>query len=320
MTDYLHSDHEFPYLNAAGFLKAPAREASPQKRYCVAGVNWDGAVSNRSGARHGPAAVRRASHMLCDGIHPLFDVTPLHQLSDAGDLSLPNTAIESMRAKLQPLAETLIRDHHMVWVGGDHSITLPLLRAYRNVLGQPVALLHFDAHCDTWTHHSGEASGHGTWMYEAVQEGLVIPQCTIQIGIRSSGDRSARDYVNSVGGRIFTARELRGAESPAQLQFVLAEIRRRLASADFPPVYLSFDIDALDPAFAPGTGTPESGGLTSAQALTLIEELADLNWVGMDLVEVAPAYDHAEITSLAAASLIWTHLCSVIAQSGGRSA
>jgi agmatinase len=314
LTDYLHSDHEFPYLSASGFLKSPPREAARQRRFCVAGVNWDGSVSNRPGARHGPSAVRRASHMLCDGIHPLFDVTPLDQLCDAGDLPLPNTAIEPMRAKLQPMAESLIREHYMVWIGGDHSITLPLLRAYRAVLGRPLALIHFDAHCDTWTHHSGEPSGHGTWVYEAIREGLVMPECTMQIGIRSSGDRAAREYVNQMGGRVFTARELRGAENPNQLRPVLDEVRRRHASADFPPVYLSFDIDALDPAFAPGTGTPEAGGLTSAQTLTLFEELADLDWVGMDLVEVAPAYDHAEITSLAAASLIWTHLCGIVAQ------
>jgi agmatinase len=143
---------------------------------------------------------------------------------------------------------------------------------------------------------------------------LLVPEATIQIGIRSSGDKAAREYVNTVGGRVFTARELRGAESPQQLKFVTEEIRRRLASADFPPVYLTFDIDALDPAFAPGTGTPEPGGLTSAQALTLLEELGDLNWVGMDCVEVAPPYDHAELTSNAAATLTWTYLSALAAR------
>jgi agmatinase len=151
----------------------------------------------------------------------------------------------------------------MCWLGGDHSVTLPLLRAYKKVLGRPLGIVHFDAHCDTWTDHFGEPSGHGTWTYEALQEGLLIPEATIQVGIRSAGDRAAREYVNTVGGRVFTARELRGAESPAQLKFVTDEIRRRLAGAamdgQLPPVYLTFDIDALDPAFAPGTGTPEPG-------------------------------------------------------------
>jgi agmatinase len=258
--------------------------------------------------------IRRASHMLCDGTHPLFDVSPIGQLCDAGDLALPNTSLEAMRAALMPAAEALIRSHHMAWLGGDHSITLPLLRAYRKVLGRPLAIIHFDAHCDTWTDHFGEPSGHGTWTYEALQEGLLIPEATIQIGIRSSGVREARDYVNTVGGRVFTGRELRGCESPGQLKFVTDEIRRRIASADFPPVYLTFDIDALDPAYAPGTGTPEPGGLTSGQAMTLLEELADLPFVGMDCVEVAPAYDHAELTTTAAATLVWTYLCGQLAK------
>lgn len=305
--------HEFAFLTASHFLKAPARAALPAAPYCIAGIAWDGCVSNRPGARFGPAAIRRASHMLCDGIHPWFDVSPAGALADAGDMPLPNTALEAMRAALLPHARALIASHHMVWLGGDHSVTLPLLRAYRAHLGRPLALIHFDAHCDTWQDHFGEPSGHGTWTYEALQEGLVIPACTVQIGIRSAGERAAREYVNDVGGRVFTARELRGAESPAQLAFVVDEIRRRLAAAGQPPVYLSFDIDALDPAFAPGTGTPEPGGLSTAQALTLLEELADLPFVGMDCVEVAPAYDHAELTSAAAASLVWTYLCGRIA-------
>ena len=308
------ASHAFAFLSAANFLKVPSREAAPARRFCVAGIAWDGCVTNRPGARFGPAAIRRASHMLCDGGHPVFDVSPVDELCDAGDLRLPNTSLDSMRAALQPQAEALLRQHHMVWLGGDHSVTLPLLRAYKAVHGRPLALLHFDAHCDTWTDHFGEASGHGTWTYEALQEGLVIPECTVQIGIRSSGDKAAREYVNQLGGRVFTARELRGAESPSQLKWVTDEIRRRLAAAGNPPIYLTFDIDALDPAFAPGTGTPEPGGLSSAQALTLLEELADLNWVGMDCVEVAPPYDHAELTSAIASTLTWTYLAGQAAK------
>jgi agmatinase len=250
--------------------------------------------------------------MLCDATHPWFDTSPLAALTDVGDLLLPNTGIDAMRAALMPQVSALIAQHEMVWMGGDHSITLPLLRAYRAHYGQPLACIHFDAHCDTWTDHFGEPSGHGTWVYEAITEGLVLPEAFVQIGIRSSGVREAREYVNDQGGRIYTARELRGRDG-ASLQTVIDEVRARMALAGNPPVYLTFDIDALDPAFAPGTGTPEPGGLTTSQAMTLIEGWYDLNWVGMDCTEVAPPFDHAELTSNAAATLIWTWLCGRMA-------
>jgi agmatinase len=298
----------FAFLSDNRFLKAPAAVDHP---LAVAGIAWDGATTNRPGARMGPRAVRQASHMLCDGIHPHFDLSPLDppgRLGDAGDLVLPNTSLEAMRAAMADPVAALIRRHHMAWIGGDHSITLPLLRAYRAWLGRPLALLHFDAHCDTWQDHFGEPSGHGTWVWEALQEGLVIPECVAQIGIRSAGTREAREYVRDRGGQIFSARDLRGLDGPPQLAGVCASVRDRLAAHGHPPVYLTLDIDCLDPAFAPGTGTPEPGGLSTAQVLTLLEELADLPWIGMDCVEVAPAYDHAELTSLAAASFVWTYL------------
>jgi len=252
--------------------------------------------------------------MLCDGTHPFFDVSPEGRLGDAGDLLLPNTSLERMREALMPQAAQLIRRHHMAWLGGDHSITLPLLRAYVAWLGRPLAVIHFDAHCDTWEDHFGEPSGHGTWVYEAIQEGLVVRECVTQLGIRSAGLREAREYVRDQGGQIFTARDLRGLDGAAGLQPVLSTIRSRLQRHGHPPVYLSLDIDCLDPAFAPGTGTPEPGGMTSSQVLTLLEELADLPFVGMDCVEVAPPYDHAELTSNAAAAFVWTYLCGRIAR------
>jgi agmatinase len=304
----------FAYLSDPGFLKlGPPSAATP---YAVAGIAWDGATTNRPGARFGPRAVRQASQMLCDATHPHFDCSPLGHLGDAGDLALPNTSIEAMRSALAPLAAQWIGRHHMAWIGGDHSITLPLLRAYRAHLGRPLAVIHLDAHCDTWTSHFGEPSGHGTWVYEAMQEGLVLDACFTQLGIRSAAAREARDYVSSRGGQIFTARSLRGLESPAQLAPVLAAIRERLARHGHPPVYLSLDIDCLDPAYAPGTGTPEPGGLSTNQVLTLLEELADLPFVGMDCVEVAPPYDHAELTSAAAANFVWTYLCGRVAARG----
>jgi agmatinase len=302
----------FAYLSDLRFLKA---SPDPSCRYAVAGMAWDGSTTNRPGARFGPRAIRQASHMLCDGIHPHFNTSPLGRLHDLGDLVLPNTSLAGMREALAPLLPPLLERHHLAWLGGDHSITLPLLRAYHQRLGRPLAVIHFDAYCDTWSDHFGEPSGHGTWVYEAIQQGLVLPHGFVQIGIRSAGQREARDYVQDMGGLIHTARALRGLESPAQLQPVLQGIRQRLQSLGDPPVYLSLDIDCLDPAFAPGTGTPEPGGLSTNQVLTLIEELAPLPFVGMDCVEVAPPYDHAELTSYAAACFVWTYLCGRLAAS-----
>ncbi len=314
-------DHGFAFSATGGFLGLPitnlsisgsqSEQKSATGTFAVAGITWDGCVTNRPGARFGPNAIRQASHMLCGDEHPLFDVTPVDNTLDLGNLLLPNTSLESMRAALMPQASALIGQYEMVWLGGDHSITLPLLRAYYAHYKRPLACIHFDAHCDTWESHFGEPSGHGTWVYEAITEGLVDPKCFIQVGIRSSGERAAREFVTDQGGRIFTARELRGKDG-AGLQSVIDEVRERMVKAGNPPLYLSFDIDALDPAFAPGTGTPEVGGLSTAQAMTLLEAWHDLNWVGMDLCEVSPPYDYAELTSNAAATLIWTWLCGRI--------
>jgi agmatinase len=310
------ADYQFAYLTSTthpGFLRVPPLEGRPEARMAVAGVAWDGATTNRPGARFGPFAIRRASHMLCDGEHPLFNISAGASVADIGDLALPNTSLSAMRAALRPQASALIARHHMVWLGGDHSITLPLLRAYRARHRRPLALVHFDAHCDTWPDHSGEPSGHGTWLREAVDEGLVDPALTVQLGIRSPAHRDIREYISARGGLIYTGRDLRGLASVAQLSDICAAVRARLTSDAHTPVYLSLDIDCLDPAFAPGTGTPEPGGLSTAQVMTLLEELHALNWIGMDLCEVAPAYDHAELTSNAAATLVWTYLCGRIA-------
>ncbi len=294
---------EFAYAqNSNRFL---AVNTDGNKRFCVVGVPYDGAVTNRPGARFGPQEIRRASLMLCDGIHPHFNVSPHAQVCDAGDLRIPNTSLGEARKAIQTQVAPLLKRHHCAFLGGDHSITLSLLRAYRAQYGKPLAMVHFDAHCDTWTDHFGEPSGHGTWTYEAIVEGLVDVKKLVQIGIRSAGQREAREYVRDQGGAIYTARELRGAESAAQLRPVIDAIKARIGDT---PCYLTLDIDCLDPAFAPGTGTPEPGGMTSAQVLTLLEELAPLNFIGMDCVEVAPAYDHAELTTNAAATFVWAYL------------
>jgi len=299
---------QFAYANNSNRFLAAAPLAG--QRFALAGVPFDGAVTNRPGARFGPQEIRRASLMLCDGLHPFFGVSPLDVLGDAGDLRLPNASpLPVLRDAIQTAATALMAQHHCVFLGGDHSITLPLLRAAHARYG-PVGLLHFDAHCDTWQDHFGEPSGHGTWTYEAIQEGLVSPAHTVQIGLRSAGERAAREYVQDQGGLIYTARALRGRDG-AGLDAVVQSIRARMGQR---PCYLTLDIDCLDPAFAPGTGTPEPGGLSSSQVLTLLEELAPLNWVGMDCVEVAPAYDHAELTSNAAAHFVWTYLCGQVAK------
>lgn len=302
---------QFAFANNSNrFLAAEPLRDQP---FAIAGVPYDGVVTNRPGARFGPQAIRAASLMLCDGIHPVFDVSPLEHLGDALDMRLPNASpLPEVRRHIEAQAAALMARHHCVFLGGDHSVTLSLLRAAkaRHGGGEPLACVHFDAHCDTWVDHFGEPSGHGTWTYEAIQEGLISAPHTVQIGIRSAGERAAREYVADQGGQIFTARALRGRDGAA-LGPVLAAIRERIGQR---PCYLTLDIDVLDPAFAPGTGTPEPGGLTSSQVLTFIEELADLNWVGMDCVEVAPAYDHAELTSNAAATFVWTYLCGQVAK------
>jgi agmatinase len=299
---------QFSYANNSNrFLAVPELAAQP---FALIGVPFDGAVTHRPGARFGPQEIRRASLMLCDGLHPFFGVSPIGHLGDALDMRLPNASpLADVRQQIQAQAAALMAGHHCVFLGGDHSVTLPLLRAARAQHGE-LALVHFDAHCDTWTDHFGEPSGHGTWTYEAMAEGLVSPQHTVQIGLRSSGERAAREYVQDRGGLIFTARQLRGLDG-AGLQPVIEQIRTRLGRR---PCYLTLDIDCLDPAFAPGTGTPEPGGLSSSQVLTFLEELAPLNMIGMDCVEVAPAYDHAELTSSAAATLVWTYLCGQVAK------
>jgi agmatinase len=259
---------QFAYTsNGNRFLAAPVLA---QQRFAVVGVPFDGAVTNRPGARFGPQEIRRASLMLCDGIHPYFELTPLGQLGDGGDMGLPNASpLPEVRQQIQKQAAALMAQHHCVFLGGDHSVTLPLLRAAHALHG-PLALVHFDAHCDTWPDHFGEPSGHGTWTYEALTEGLVSAQHTVQIGLRSSGERAAREYVQDQGGLIFTARSLRGLDGAA-LHPVVAQIRQRIGGR---PCYLTLDIDCLDPAFAPGTGTPEPGGMSSSQVLTLLEELS----------------------------------------------
>ena len=184
----MRSEH-FAYANNSNrFLAVDILADQP---FALAGIPFDGAVTNRPGARFGPQEIRRASLMLCDGIHPHFEVSPLPVLGDAGDMLLSNASpLLQVHEQIRSKAAALMARHHCVFLGGDHSVTLPLLRAAKARYGT-LALIHFDAHCDTWQDHFGEPSGHGTWTYEAFQEGLLSPRHTVQIGLRSGGARQA---------------------------------------------------------------------------------------------------------------------------------
>lgn len=265
---------------------------------CIAGVPLDIGTTNRSGARFGPAAVRQASRMLVDGAHPVHGVTPAESaVSDIGDFEI---ALGDIASSLRLIEQQAAGLPHLVAIGGEHGITLPLLRALSKRRG-PLALVHFDAHVDTWPDNFGQAFAHGSVFYHAIEEGLVEPRRMIQIGIRSPVERAVHDWTLATGVTIVTAQDVHEAGCPAVAQHI-----REIVGAG--PCYLTFDIDALDPAFAPGTGTPEIGGLASWQAQAILRRLGDVNFVGMDLVEVAPAYDSAEITALAGATIVWEYL------------
>ena len=270
--------------------------------YVIAGVPMDIGTTNRSGTRDGPAAIRRASRMLTDGDHPEHWVEPARMaLSDSGDFQLALGDIQGSLAAIQSQAEPI---GHLIALGGEHGITLPLLRALMKRSGQPVALVHFDAHVDTWPDNFGQAYAHGSPFYHAIIERLVDPHRMIQIGIRSPVQKDVMDWTLSQGVTVLSAQDVH-ASSPAAVAARIADV---VGDA---PAYLSFDIDALDPAFAPGTGTPEIGGLASWQAQAILRKLTKTRFVGMDIVEVSPAFDVSEITALAAATMVWEYLALV---------
>lgn len=285
------------YATGAGFLGITRTNRSAA--FTVAGVPLDIGTTNRSGTREGPAAIRRASRMLVDGAHPTSWVDPLTlDLADIGDFELALGDLPASLAQIEAQADGLA---HLMCLGGEHSVTLPLLRSLRRRLGGPIALVHFDAHVDTWADNFGQAYAHGSVFYHAIREGLVDPTRMIQIGIRSPLQREVWDWTTGQGVTILSAIDVH-TQGPAS---VIERIRTIVGHA---PAYLSFDIDALDPAFAPGTGTPEIGGLASWQAQVILRGLGGIPFQGMDVVEVAPAYDTAEITALAAATMVWEYL------------
>ncbi|HUH86303.1 MAG TPA: agmatinase [Stellaceae bacterium] len=287
------------YALPSRFLGVARTERSAA--YCVAGAPFDIGTSFRSGARFGPDAIRQASRMLVDGDHPTRWLDPATlELADIGNFALALGDIPRSLAALEAQAADIA---HLITLGGDHSITLALLRALGRRIG-PLALVHFDAHVDAWPDTFGNPYGHASVFYHAIEEGLVEPRRTVQVGIRSPVPKSVYDWVLGKGVTIVAAETVHetGAASTA------AAIRRVIGDA---PAYLSFDIDALDPAFAPGTGTPEVGGLASWQVQGILRRLQGVRFRGMDVVEVAPPYDVSGITALAAATIAWEYLALV---------
>ncbi len=272
---------------------------------CIAGVALDIGTSNRAGARFGPEAIRRASRMLVDGAHPTLWTDPSRLLiADVGNFEI---ALGDLTKSLELIERQARRFDQLVTLGGDHGITLPLLRALASRHG-PVGLIHFDAHVDTWPDTFGQTYSHGTVFYHAIEERLVDPRRMIQIGVRSPVPKDVFDWTIDKGVTILRAEDAHLATPDAVAQRI-----REIVGAG--AVYLSFDIDALDPAFAPGTGTPEIGGLSTWQAQAILRRLRGLAFIGMDIVEVAPPYDVAEITALAGATMAWEYLCILAAAS-----
>lgn len=279
------------YRNPFSFMEAPWLQDAPDADVVAIGIPFDLGTSGRAGARSGPGAIRQASANLiwdCPRWPWDFELKDRLKLADGGDVDFPysdaqaaSDAIEARATELLDAGKTVLS------FGGDHYVSLPLLRAHAKKHG-PLALLHFDAHTDTDS--QGNAFDHGAMFYHAVQEGLLLPQHSVQVGIRTN-------YTYS--GHPFTVLDASWVNEQSAAA-VISRIREIIGDQ---PVYLSFDIDALDPAFAPGTGTPVAGGLTSDRALQIIRGMKGLDIRGMDVVEVAPAYDHAELTALAAATL-----------------
>jgi len=289
-----------PVTFAAPHAFLGARPGDRGAAFCVAGIPLDIGTTNRAGTRDGPRAIRAAARMLTDGRHPETGADPTAlDLSDLGEFEIALGDIPGSLARIEAQAAGL---DHLVALGGEHGITLPLLRALAKRLGGPVGLVQFDAHLDTSEDNFGQRFAHGSVFWHAITEGLVDPRRMIQIGIRAPAWPEMFAWTRAQGVTILSAREVHESTPAAVAARVLDVVGRG-------PAYLSFDIDCLDPAFAPGTGTPEVGGLATWQAQGILRRLGGLDFRGADVVEVAPAHDVAEITALAAATLAWDYLC-----------
>ncbi|MHA3913324.1 agmatinase [Halovulum sp. GXIMD14793] len=296
---------ENTYGGALSFLRRRYTRDLAGVDVAVTGIPFDAAVTNRPGCRFGPRAIREASTQLAELKAFPFGFDPFETLSvvDCGDVFLdphhPETIAPSIEAHA---AEIIAAGPKLLSLGGDHFVSYPLLRAHAAAYG-PVALIQVDAHCDTWG-DDGRAMDHGTMFARAASEGIVDVARSTQIGLRSYND-------SDHGFEILTAPWVHRNGIDAALEVAIDRAGDR-------PVYLSFDIDALDPAFAPGTGTPVSGGLASWQALEFVRGLGLLNLVGMDIVEVSPPYDHSEMTAIAAATLAHDWICVLAEQNGAK--
>lgn len=275
----------------------------------VVGAPFDGGVSYRPGARFGPTHVRESSRLLRP-YNPAQDVSPFaaQQVADAGDISINPFSIEQAVSQIEYASDELLeRAGRLLTLGGDHTIALPLLRSLGRRHG-PIAVVHFDAHLDTWDTYFAAPITHGTPFRRASEEGLIDKTASMHIGIRGplyGADDLTQD--KALGFQIVPARELDDLGATG----VIERIRQRVGER---PTYISIDVDVLDPAFAPGTGTPEAGGLSSRELLAILRGLASLNIIGADIVEVDPAYDHAEITGIAAAHVAYELISSMAAR------
>ena len=282
------------------FARLPRRDEVDRCDVAILGVPFDSGVTYRPGARFGPHAIRDATRLLRT-YHPGLDVEPFgaQQVADAGDVACNPFDIEEAITQIEAGADDVLAGSAaLLALGGDHTIALPLLRATTRRHG-PVALLHLDAHLDTWDSYFGASYTHGTPFRRAWEEQLLLPDRSMHVGIRGPLFAS-EDLVDDArfGFSIVSAMEF----EDLRVARIVERVRERLGDA---PVYVSIDIDVLDPSHAPGTGTPEAGGLTSREAIGLLRGLAGMNVVGADLVEVAPAYDHADVTSVSASHIAY---------------
>jgi agmatinase len=299
------------FAGAATFARLPEVDRVADYGVAVLGVPFDNGTSYRPGARFGPMAVRQASRHLRPGFHVELGCAPFQaiQVVDAGDVPVTPFDIDAAMTQVRDQAVDLARGgRRIVAIGGDHTIALPMLRAAVSQHG-PVALVHFDAHLDTWDTYFDAPTTHGTVFRRAFEEGLLVEDHSVHVGIRGPlyGEADLADD-RRFGFRTIRASDVDDLGIPGTIDAVLERV------ADL-PVYLSVDIDVLDPAFAPGTGTPEAGGLTSRELLRVLRGLTALPLIGADVVEVAPAYDHGEVTAIAAATVAYD-LITLMARAG----
>ena len=291
------------YSGVATFMRLPQISAAERLDVALIGVPYDGGVTYRSGTRFGPRHIRDQSAIIRP-YNPVLDISPFTQLrvADYGDLSTNPLSMEDTFARITAGLKTVLDAGTIpMCVGGDHSILLPILRAIHAAHG-PVALIQLDAHSDTWDQYWGIKYSHGTPVRRAIEEGLLAEPFVLQIGLRGQlYDADDMKYAREHGIVMITAEEFHEHGLPL--------VREKLKAFGDLKTYLSLDIDVVDPAFAPGTGTPQVGGLSSAQILGLVRALQGLNLVGCDLVEVSPEFDNSEITSLLAANLLFEQLC-----------